>query len=501
MTDAHRFAQRIPIGGNTMRFTPVRLIRRGLKAVIHSVLGAVTVLIIVFVVYLNSRADLQVWHLVELNEEFTVGSELADFEDYLALEDRLFRQLDELVYATVRPDQHHAINRYSRDSLSDPQRWSPNWNRSFVLSAKSPKAGVLLLHGMSDSPYSLRHLGDRLHAAGTNVVGLRVPGHGTAPSGLVDVTWQDMAAAVELAMRYLAEQSGDKPLYIVGYSNGAALAVHYALTTLDDAARPPVERVVVLSPAIGVTRVAALAIWQARLGHLFGLEKLAWNAILPEYDPFKYGSFAVNAGNVIYLLTNEIQEDLTALEESGKLEGFPPILAFSSVVDATVSTPALIKGLFERLPAGEHELVLFDINRMAEIGPFLKWDPTEIVQALQANSNQAFTLSVVTNENTRNERVIVHRKQPGEKDATDFDLGLSWPQDLYSLSHVALPFPPHDPLYGGQPPGEGSGLRLGDIAFRGERGVLQVSASDMLRIRWNPFYPYIESRVLEFFGL
>ena len=31
--------------------------------------------------------------------------------------------------------------------------------------------------------------------------------------------------------------------------------------------------------------------------------------------------------------------------------------------------------------------------------------------------------------------------------------------------------------------------------------VLQISASDMLRVRWNPFYPYVEARVLEFLGL
>ncbi len=187
-----------------------------------------------------------------------------------------------------------------------------------------------------------------------------MPGHGTAHAGLVGITWQDMAAAVRLAMHHLARQSDGRPLYIVGYSTGAALAVRYALAALENQALPPVERLVVLSPAIGVTSVAALAIWQARLGKLLGLKKLAWNAILPEYDPFKYSSFAVNAGNVVYQLTNDIQQRLTALEEGGKLNGFPPILAFSSVVDATVSTSALIRGLFERLPAAGHELVLFD---------------------------------------------------------------------------------------------------------------------------------------------
>ena len=284
-----------------------RLLRNTLKAVSYSTVGAVVVLVIVFVVYLNGRADLNVWHLAKLDEEFNRRSGVETFTEYMALEERLFRQLDQLVYEKVKPEQHLSINRYNRDSLSDPERWSPNWNRSFTLEAESPAAAVLLLHGMSDSPYSLRHLGGRLHAAGANVLGLRMPGHGTAPSGLLDITWQDMDAAVRIAMRHLAIQNEGLPIYVIGYSTGAALAVNYALATLDDKTLPPIERIVLLSPAIGVASVAVLAVWQARLGRLLGLEKLAWNGILPEYDPFKYGSFAVNAGDVVYQLTSEIQ--------------------------------------------------------------------------------------------------------------------------------------------------------------------------------------------------
>jgi hypothetical protein len=36
--------------------------------------------------------------------------------------------------------------------------------------------------------------------------------------------------------------------------------------------------------------------------------------------------------------------------------------------------------------------------------------------------------------------------------------------------------------------------------MRGERDVLQVRAADMLRLRWNPFYPYVEQRLLAFLG-
>jgi len=477
------------------------LIRHVFRAVSYSALGAAVVLVIVFVLYLNSRADLDVWHTAELDQEFTTNSVVKTFAEYLALEDRLFRQLDERVYVKLEPTQQSSINRYTRGSLSDPEGWTPNWNRSFELTTKSPKAAVLLLHGMSDSPYSLHHLGKRLNTRGMHVLGMRMPGHGTAPSGLVEISWQDMAAAVRLGMRHLAEQNGDRPLYIVGYSTGAALGVQYALAALEDESLPRVKRVAVLSPAIGVTAVAALAVWQARLGHLLGLDKLAWNSILPEYDPFKYGSFAVNAGDVVYQLTSEIQNRITTLGEAGRLQGMPPILAFSSVVDATVSTPALVNGLFQRLPAGGHELVLFDINRMVDLGPLMRSDPAAVLQLLQRDTDKAFTLSVVTNDNGQGPAVSVRRKRPGEDASTETTLDLSWPPDLYSLAHVALPFPPDDPVYGGIARRKSAGIHLGDIALRGERGVLQVSPSDMLRLRWNPFYPYVESRIFEFLGV
>lgn len=490
-----------PERGGDVRIRLTKLTWRALKAVAYSLVGAFVVLVVGFVVYLDSRPDLNTWHLADLDEEFRADAGLETLADYLALEERLFAQLDELVYGETGQESENPINRYDRGSLSDPGRWSPNWNRSFEFAREAPEAGVLLLHGMSDSPYSLRSLGERLHALGAAVIGLRLPGHGTAPSGLVKVHWQDMAAAVRLAVADLRKRLGDRPLYIVGYSNGAALTVHYALSTLNDESLPKVERLVLISPEIGVTKAAALAIWQARIGRLFGLEKLAWNSILPEYDPFKYGSFAVNAGDMAHQLTDEIQSQFDALDGSESLDRFPPVLAFQSVVDATVSAPALVRGLFDRLPAGGHELVLFDINRISDIETLLQGDPTADVASLLADSDRAFNLSLVTNERTESRRVEVHIEPPGDEPAEWRELGLSWPQDVYSLAHVALPFSGQDPVYGGAGSDKSPGIHLGDLALRGERGVLRIPASEMLRLRWNPFYQYLEWRLASFLGL
>jgi alpha-beta hydrolase superfamily lysophospholipase len=470
------------------------------KAIAYGALGASAALLVVGILVLQGRADLAPWHLVHLDQEFTTDSPVFSFDDYLELEDRLFAQLDSLVYGQTAASGEHQSFRYQRGKLADPGRWPVNWNRSFELSVDAPRAGVLLLHGMSDSPYSLRSLGGRFHAAGAWVIGLRLPGHGTLPSGLVEATWQDMAAAVRLAVRHLASQIDGRPLYIVGYSNGAALAVEYALSTLEEPGLPRVAGLGLISPAIGVSPVAALAVWQARLGHLLGLEKLAWNAIQPEYDPFKYGSFAVNAGDQVFRLTREIQRRLRALEAGDQLRFLPPVLALQSAVDATVSTPALVQSLFERLQSAGHELVIFDINRESRIEPLLNGDPTATIAVLLGDPDRPFHLSVITNQDPQSPQVIEQRTTSGGS-TTERALDLSWPDDVYSLSHVALPFDATDPLYGSRPPADSPGVRLGSLDLRGERGVLAISPADMLRLRWNPFHAYLEGRLLSFLGL
>ncbi len=486
----------------------LRASRRLIRFLLSSSLGALVVIVIALVFNLNNRPDLSIWHTTVLDQEFSAEMGLKNFDEYLKLEDRLFGQLDRLIYQKIQQEDRTAINRYNRGSYSDPGRWPTNWNRSFVLPVENPKFGVLLIHGMSDSPYSLRSIGHVLHDRDVNVIGLRVPGHGQAPSGLLDIEWEDMAAAVRLAMTELRDKSPDSPLYIVGYSNGGALAVHYALDTLVDSTLAPADGLILMSAEIGVTRLAALAKWQERLGHLLGLEKLAWNDLLPEYDPWKYGSFALNAGKQAYLITTAIQKQISEQEVAGTLGQMPPILAFQSVVDSTVLAPALVHNLFERLPrltSGQsdnektlHELVLFDINRYAEIQPLLKGNLTAWIEPMLANEDHGFLLTMVSNRDRRNQQLAAVSRMPGSSDVEVCDTGLQWPDDVYSLSHVALPFPPDDPVYGGKQAGPSPGIDLGLLALRGEKNVLQVPASTMLRLRYNPFYSYMEQRMLSF---
>jgi alpha-beta hydrolase superfamily lysophospholipase len=467
-------------------------------AVLYLVIGVVFALILLLVVHLKDRPDLKLWHEAHLDAEFTGDSPVADFAGYLALEEKLFGQLQQRVLDRLPAKDRGPTNRYQPGSLTDPGRWTRNWNRTFELATPAPTMGVLLLHGMSDSPYSLRALGADLNKKGAWVVGLRLPGHGTIPAGLVRLTWEDMAAAVRLAMRHLRDQLDDKPLFIIGYSTGGSLAVEYALDQLENRELPAVKKIVLVSPAIGVSRLAVLSVWQARLGRLLGLGKLTWNSIQPEYNSYKYNSFAINAAIQVYRLATTLQKQLAAARQTDRLKAFPPVLTFQSVVDATVSTPAVLTGLYNHLLNAGNELVVFDINRHAGIDNLLTADPLDRILALHTAGEMNYSLALVTNENPTSRRVVV---VDYEKDApADFPkpLNLMWPDSVHSLSHIALPFPENDPLYGIVDTSSNPGIVLSKTILRGERGVIQIPAAEILRLRWNPFYPYVYQRVTTF---
>ncbi len=300
-----------------------RVSERVVFFVVAAFVGAVITVLIGFVLYVNDKPDLEIWHTIVLDNEFTTHSDLRTYDEYRQNEERLFDELRHRIVDRLPRSRQSIINRFTSGSLSDPGRWPEDWNRSYEMGNEDATAGVLLLHGLSDSPYSLRHVAAHLHEKGARVLGLRLPGHGTTPSGLTEVRWQDMAAAIRLAMLHLRDKLGNKPLFIVGYSNGAALAIHYALTAIDQESLPRVQGMVLISPAVGITPIAEFAIWQARLGKLLGLDKLAWYSVIPEYDPYKYQSFAINAGHLQHELTVENQRLLARRAAEGRLQEFP----------------------------------------------------------------------------------------------------------------------------------------------------------------------------------
>jgi alpha-beta hydrolase superfamily lysophospholipase len=362
-----------------------------------------------------------------------------------------------------------------------------------VLRADSPRGGALLVHGLTDGPYSMRAVAERLNANGFYTLSLRMQGHGTVPGGLVDATWEDWMAAVRMGARHVRDQIGaDRPLVLVGYSNGGALITKYALDALEDRSLPNPAKLIMLSPMIGVSPAARFASSISLLGPV--IPKARWIDIVPEYNPFKYNSFPANAGAQTYLLTRALNRQLLDAERAGRLKDIAPVLAFQSVVDTTVSAPAVVHDLFDHLPPGRSELVAFDLNRQAGVDLFTR--PEAVLPKLIGGQPRGYAVTLITNSRPDTQEVSAMSVAAGASEITTEPLGLSWPDSIYSLSHVALPFPIDDPVYGGEGQGRELGsVSLGRLSPRGEKSVLIVPEEVLMRLTWNPFFSYLAQRV------
>ncbi|HUQ88430.1 MAG TPA: alpha/beta fold hydrolase [Vicinamibacterales bacterium] len=445
---------------------------------------------------ISTVPDLQPWHKLssrlepraaEINSTFTL-------EAYLAREEAVFNEARALVDEKVSPTANALIpNRYVLGSRSHPDRIATQWNRTQILTTPAPRGGALLIHGLTDSPYSMRAIAERLNAGGFFTLSLRMQGHGTVPGGLINTTWEDWSAAVRMGARSVRDRIGaDRPLILVGYSNGGALVTKYALDALEDASLPPPSKLLLVSAMIGVSPAARFASIISLLGPV--VPKARWIDVVPEYNPFKYNSFPANAGAQTARLTGALNAQLLRAGRERRLSKMPPVLAFQSLVDTTVSSPAVVDDLFEHLPPGQSELVVFDLNRQSGVDAFTR--PGAILPQLIGERQRSYAVTLVTNANPSTLDAVAMSVAAGAGVATTEALGLSWPESIYSLSHVALPFTIDDPIYGG----EGRGRELGSVALgrlspRGEKGALIVPAEVLMRMTWNPFFPYLAQRI------
>lgn len=419
--------------------------------------GVVLIVLLAVRVYLSQQGpELHLWHTWRADEMSVREIDKANFAQYVARENAIFTDLDNAVTRKTQGEERTPLNRYYRQSLVWPGKFAPDANRSFVL----------------------------------------MPA-GTPRGALTDVDWERWLAATRLAVREATRLAGDNvPLHLVGYSNGGALAMKYALDALDTPALRKPQQLILLSPMIGVTAFARFAGLAGLPAMLPPFAKAAWLNISPEYNPYKYNSFPVNAARQSWLLTQALQEQMGRDAREHRLDQLPPVLAFQSVMDSTVSTRAVVTGLFDQLPANGSELVVFDINQAASFRPLFKPSSWAATSELLPVAKRRYGVTIITNASADSFAAVAKITPAGRTDETAVPLAMSWPQEVYSLSHVAVPFPPDDDLYGRHPAEKNRyGISLGTIALWGETSVLSVGKDALMRVTSNPFYAYMQERI------
>lgn len=449
--------------------------------------------------------DLKSWHQITLEGEFRADAAGAatSFSAYMERENALFAELKRTLAAPTSARDAGPFGRYGNRSVVAELAQTGAGNRTTVRVHPQSQGAVLLLHGLTDGPYSLGALGERFYQNQISVVSVRLPGHGTLPAELIGVRWEDWYAVVKLAAAEAARLSPRQPLYIVGYSTGAPLALLYALDALEDPAledpalKAPAE-MFLLSPALGVSKLGFVSLIAAQLAFIPGLEKARWLDVYPEADPYKYASFPINGGRQIWRLTRSLNQRLANAKDSGGLDNLPRLTVFQSLVDATVApraTLAFLNALPARKSGSAHEFVLFDLNRherlSALINPIYRAQADEMADA----GPFLFDTALISNRDASSADVAEYARSAGARSTQTIALPLSWPADLLSLSHVALPFKVDDPLYGLTPAIKEGQFTLGGPAPRGENGALALPLGHLARIRSNPFFEVIGKRV------
>lgn len=105
----------------------------------------------------------------------------------------------------------------------------------------STRTGVLVLHGFTGNPSSMRGIAEAMVALDHHVEMPRLPGHGTTVEEMLPTRWADWSGAARAAHARLAERA-DR-IVVAGLSMGGALTLWSAFEL------SPVDGIVCINPA------------------------------------------------------------------------------------------------------------------------------------------------------------------------------------------------------------------------------------------------------------
>jgi len=186
--------------------------------------------------------------------------------------------------------QFHASEKEGaqRVEANSPFEWiPPDWKNS------PSKKGVLLVHGLLDSPYSLKAIGKIFLKEQFLVRSILLPGHGTSPEELLNVSFKDWVKATRIAVDDLHYEVDE--LFLVGFSGGASLSL------INTAHLKKLKGVALLSPAFQLrSKLLPFARWMATLGNFY--PPFTWYERLEENDYAKYQSVSYHLGKEAYEL-------------------------------------------------------------------------------------------------------------------------------------------------------------------------------------------------------
>jgi carboxylesterase len=218
-------------------------------------------------------------------------------------------------------------------------------------SAPGGPLGVLVCHGFTGSPASVRPWAEHLAAGGCTVELPRLPGHGTDWRELTLTTWEDWYWEVERTFEHLRARCDT--VVAMGLSMGGTLVTHLAAQA--GAGPGGVDGLVLVNPSFRGDRLALRAV--PVLKRVIPSVRSIGNDIeRPGYDEIAYPRVPTPAIASLTALWRVVQDELPRVTQ--------PVLVFKSTVDNVVG-PASLE-LFRR-KVGSDEVRVETLHRSRHV--------------------------------------------------------------------------------------------------------------------------------------
>lgn len=305
--------------------------------------------------------------------------------------------------------------------------------------------GALLIHGLLDSPFSLRDVGTHLKNAGILSRAILLPGHGSCPEDLLAVRHDEWINTVRYGIESLRQEADT--IFLVGFSTGATLSIYHAL---NDAR---IQGIILIAPALKIRAPVSTIVRWPVLANFFSRED-KWLSQDDETNYVKYESVpfkpVIELGKLIETI-KQIKSPLTC-----------PTLVIMSREDETVSARAALHFFTNNANNDKNRFILYSAR---------------------------------------------HHPYPDQR--IEVRSSIYPELRIRKMSHIALPFSPDNPHYGQQGDYEEHSNPRATQTIYGAYNRLEIKLYNQLRklgllkkrrlsLTYNPDFAYMAESIVRF---
>lgn len=401
-----------------------------------------------------------------LNNQFM--DEGLSFADYIAHCQTIILQ----ARADIKPENQEKII-----SANSPFQWIPKQffiPNTLTPAPSSPSSGrkkvkgVLLIHGLYDSPFLMHDIAAYFLAKNFLVYAVLLPGHGTVPGDLLNIQYREWIKVVDYAVQQLRLHVEE--IYLGGFSTGGILAINHA------ARLAPISGLILFAPAMKLRAEPLLPFALPALNLIARINKGAlWYHKAPQLDYVKYNSFTCNSVDQVHQLIKQTQSLITtACFEM-------PLFLVAALSDELIHFPA-ISNFFKlnHHPGSRFIIYGHEINYSQEHRQLTR------LRTLISRCRQNWNTQLLDDS-----RILVRSSDFPEENILDF-------------SHTCLTISPNNPHYGRQGDYEdfqhyhGSQPTSGEV-FKGAINHKNLNKKIVLqRLTYNPDFEYMMDKLREF---